>query len=183
MRKPNANKAVPLDAVAERRTTRCSLRFRPGGRFCGLSFRYLSPGIEGEKRRPLDHMWQIPFIYSAPFIVISNFHIYMSQSSSYFLNVVRSSPFRYAAYLTTALAFLKQHSFQNSERLLKSCCAPYGTCCFVLAHDSWHFRMRWTNEIVHFLVSFPYSFVSIFRLCFFVVVVSFFFFQNKAFYL
>ena len=56
MRKPNANKAVPLDAVAERRTTRCSLRFRPGGRFCGLSFRYLSPGIEGEKRRPLDHM-------------------------------------------------------------------------------------------------------------------------------
>ena len=80
------------------------------------------------------------------------------------------------------LAFLKQHSFQNSERLLKSCCAPYGTCCFVLTHDSWHFRMRWTNEIAHFLVSFPYSFVSVFRQRFFVVVVVVFF-QNKAFYL
>ena len=56
MRKPNTNKAVPLDVVPERRTKRCSPRFRPGGRFCGLSFRYLSPGIEGEKCRPLDHM-------------------------------------------------------------------------------------------------------------------------------
>ena len=45
-------KAVPLDAVPERRTKRCSPRFRPGGRFCELSFRYLSPGIEGEKCRP-----------------------------------------------------------------------------------------------------------------------------------
>ena len=29
------------------------------------SFRYLSPGIEGEKCRPLDHTWQIPFGHSA----------------------------------------------------------------------------------------------------------------------
>ena len=56
MRKQNSNKAVPLDAVPERRTERCSPRFRPGDRFCELSFRYLSPGIEGEKCRPLDHM-------------------------------------------------------------------------------------------------------------------------------
>ena len=56
MRKQNSIRAVPLDAVPERRTERCSPRFRPGDRFCELSFRYLSPGREGEKCRPLDHM-------------------------------------------------------------------------------------------------------------------------------
>ena len=29
------------------------------------SFRYLSPGKKGEKCRPLDHMWQNPFVHSA----------------------------------------------------------------------------------------------------------------------
>ena len=58
MRKQNTNKAVPLDAVPERRTKRCSPRFRPGGRFCELRFRYQSSptGSEGEMSRPLDHM-------------------------------------------------------------------------------------------------------------------------------
>jgi len=56
MRKQNTNSAVPLDAVPERRTKRCYPRFRPGDRFCELSFRYLSPGSEGEKCRPLDYL-------------------------------------------------------------------------------------------------------------------------------
>mgnify|MGYP000132118441 CR=1 FL=1 len=58
MRKLNTNRAVPLDVVPERRTKRCSPRFRPGGRFCVLRFRYLSlpTGREGEISRPLDHM-------------------------------------------------------------------------------------------------------------------------------
>ena len=58
MRKTNISKAVPLDVVPERRTERCSPRFRPGDRFCELSFRYQSSptGREGEKCRPLDHM-------------------------------------------------------------------------------------------------------------------------------
>ena len=56
MRKQNTIRAVPLDAVPERRIERCSPRFRPGDRFCELSLRYLSPGREGEKCRPLDHM-------------------------------------------------------------------------------------------------------------------------------
>ena len=58
MRKINVNTAVPLDVVPERRTERCSPRFRPGDRFCELSFRYpLSPiGRAGEKCRPLDHV-------------------------------------------------------------------------------------------------------------------------------
>ena len=58
MRKQNTKRAVlvPLDAVPERRTKRCPPRFRPADRFCEPSFRYLSPGTEGEKCRPLDHM-------------------------------------------------------------------------------------------------------------------------------
>ena len=58
MRKQNSKTTVPLDVVPERRTKRCSPRFRPGGRFCELRFRYRSSptGIEGEISRPLDHM-------------------------------------------------------------------------------------------------------------------------------
>ena len=56
MRRENANGAVPLDAVPEHRTKLCSLRFRPGDRFCKPSLRYLLPGREGETCRPLDHM-------------------------------------------------------------------------------------------------------------------------------
>ena len=40
------------------------------------SFRYLSPGREGEKCRPLDHMGQIPFIHSDRFLICYNFYIY-----------------------------------------------------------------------------------------------------------
>ena len=58
MRKQKTRTTVPLDVAPERRTKRCSPRFRPGGRFCELRFRYQSSptGIEGEISRPLDHM-------------------------------------------------------------------------------------------------------------------------------
>ena len=58
MRKQNTKTTVTLDLVPERRTKRCSPRFRPGGRFCELRFRYQSSptGIEGEISRPLDLM-------------------------------------------------------------------------------------------------------------------------------
>ena len=54
MRKQNTKTTVPLDGAPERRTKRCSPRFRPGGRFCELRFRYQSSptGIEGEISRP-----------------------------------------------------------------------------------------------------------------------------------
>ena len=39
MRKLNTERALPLDALPERRTERCSPRFRSGDRFCELSFR------------------------------------------------------------------------------------------------------------------------------------------------
>ena len=58
MRKQDTKTTVTLDVVPERRTKRCSPRFRPGGRFCELRFRYQSSptGSEGEISRPLDHM-------------------------------------------------------------------------------------------------------------------------------
>ena len=40
-------------------------------------FRYLSPGSEGEKCRPLDHMRQIPFIHSVQYVKSSHFYIYI----------------------------------------------------------------------------------------------------------
>ena len=52
----NTKRTVPLDVVPERRTERCSPGFRPSDCFYEVSFRYPSPGIEGEKCRPLDHM-------------------------------------------------------------------------------------------------------------------------------
>ena len=65
MRKQKTRATVPLDVVPERRTKRCSPRFRPGGRFCELRFRYLSSpiGREGEISRPLDH---ICLLYTSP---------------------------------------------------------------------------------------------------------------------
>ena len=62
---------------------RCSPRFRPGGRFqperVSLSDNLASrTGREGEKCRPLDHVWQIPFIHSARFLDSCNFYIYRS---------------------------------------------------------------------------------------------------------
>ena len=110
MRKWNANRAVPLDAVPERRTERCSPRFRLGDRFCELSFRYLSPGSEGEKCRPLDHMWQIPFIHSTRSLTSSN-SIYTTQRSSYFLLVVHSKLSLHGTRLTIAHALLYKHPF------------------------------------------------------------------------
>ena len=112
MRQQNTKATVPLDVAPERRTKRCSPRFRPGGRFCELRFRYLSSptGREGEISRPLDHMRQIPFIHSARSIIGTNF-VYIQQHSSYFLHVVRLSVSCSGAYLTFALALLQKHSY------------------------------------------------------------------------
>ena len=65
MRKQNTKTTVPLDVVPERRTKRCSPRFRPGGRFCELRFRYQSSptGSEGEISRSLDHIFFFFFFF------------------------------------------------------------------------------------------------------------------------
>ena len=61
------------------------------------SFRYLSPGREGEKCRPLDHLGHIPFVNSARQLMGSNF-LYIPQHYSYFLHVVRSSVLRWCIF-------------------------------------------------------------------------------------
>ena len=139
MRSKNTSKAVLLDAVPERRTERCSPRFRRGDRFCELRFRYqFSPtGREGEKCRPLDHRWQIPFIHSTRFITSSNFYIYIWQ------NVLVISFMWYiivclgAAYLTIAQALLQKQSLEVSAPF----CVPYGMCWCMLTQNRWHLRM------------------------------------------
>ena len=43
----------------------------------GTKFQIPVASSEGEKCRPLDHMWQIPFIHSVQFVIASNFQIYI----------------------------------------------------------------------------------------------------------
>ena len=74
------------------------------------SFRYLLPGREGEKCRPLDHTRQIPFVHSARLIVGSNSYIYNSISvisCMWYVQVYR----HHHAYLTIAHALLHKHSY------------------------------------------------------------------------
>ena len=117
MRQQNTQATVPLDGVPERRTERCSPRFRPGGRFLGEPrFRYLSPGREGEKCRPLDHSRQIPFIHSARLIFGSNSYIYKSILvifSMWYVQVSCSG-----AYLTIAHVLLQKHSYLGSRAVI-----------------------------------------------------------------
>mgnify|MGYP006896101135 CR=1 FL=1 len=150
MRKQSGKTTVPLDAVPERRTERCSPRFRPGGRFWGEPrFRYLSPGSEGEKCRPLDHRRQIPFIHSARLIHSSKFNIYRA-IFQLFPPCGRFKCTLVLCIFGNGACTLQKYAFQGSEPMFKSCWVPYGTCWCVLAHDKCHLRMRicWKNEMV-----------------------------------
>ena len=72
------------------------------------SFGYLSPGREGEKCRPLDHMWQIPFVDSARLIMGSNSYLYNSIlvfSSMWYVQVCLA-----VFTITIAHALLQKHS-------------------------------------------------------------------------
>ena len=120
MRKQNTKRAVPLDAVPERRTKRCPPRFRPADRFCELSFRYLtSPaGSEGEICRPLYHMWQIPFIHSVRFIYGIKYCIYRTVFQ------IHPPCGTFKRVLVSRISYkcaraLRKHSFRGSIPLLK----------------------------------------------------------------
>ena len=148
MRKQNSKTTVPLDAVPERRTERCSPRFLPGDRFLSEpSFRYLSPGIEGEKCRPLDHLWQIPFIHSVQLIRASIFCINRLVFELFPL-CGKFKEFAVLCILGNGACTLANIPFERSESLFELCCVPYGTRCCVLAENRSHLRMRisWTNE-------------------------------------
>ena len=83
-RKQNTNRAVPLDAVPERRTERCSQKFRPGDRFCELQIP-VARGGGREMSAPR------PSSSTQPDLQLVTIFIYTTQRSSYFLHVVHSS--------------------------------------------------------------------------------------------
>ena len=121
MRKRNIKRAVPLDVVPERRSKRCSPRFWPGDRFCGLSFRYLSPGSEEEKCRPLDHV-------TDPFHSLSNSNFYIYVTVLYrFPSFGTFKCVLVRANFSIAHALLHQHSFQGSEQSVKPWFVTHGT--------------------------------------------------------
>ena len=149
MRQQNTKATVPLDVVPERRTKRCSPRFRPGGRFCELSFRYLSPGREGEKCRPLDHTWQIPFFHSARLTIGSNYYIYNSIlviPSMWYVQVSCSG-----AYLAIARALLQKHSYLWF-RAIRSLVLFLGHLYYIMSHMSnSHLPLLWILYLLFLL--------------------------------
>ena len=119
------------------------------------SFRYLSPGREGEMSAPRPYVTD-PF---RPFSSINNWQqfLYIQQHSSYFFHVVRSSVSCSGACLTIAHALLQKHSCLWSH--YKFCVFPYGTCWCILAQNTGHPRMciRCSHKIVHYLVWISFS--------------------------
>ena len=140
MRKSNAKATVPLDVVPERRTKRCSPRFRPGGRFCELSFRYQSSptGREGEISRPLDHLWQIPFIRPTRVIVSTNFYLYTTVFQLFLPCGMCKWVFVWQLHMRFSQNYVSNHYQKHFD----------DTCFCVLAQDTCNLRMRicLTNE-------------------------------------
>ena len=91
------------------------------------SFRYLSPGSEGENCRPLDHVWQVPFIHSVRFFRISNFHIYIELCRFFLPSGTDTYVFVWWVINNGACAFLKLYA-RGWERLFKWFWFPYRTC-------------------------------------------------------
>ena len=98
------------------------------------SFRYLSPGREGEKCRPLDHLGHIPFVHSARKLHGSNL-LYIQHHSSYFLHVVRSSVLWSCIFNDCAFIHAETLLFMVQSHY-KSCVFPYGTRWCILAQNT-----------------------------------------------
>ena len=89
-------------------------------------FRYLSPGSEGENCRPLDHMWQIPFIHSVQIALTCNFHIYMKVCRFVLQSGTDTYVLVWWVFNNCACAFQK-HWAQGWERSIKWFWCPYCT--------------------------------------------------------
>ena len=133
MCKQNTSSAVPLDAVLGRRTERCSPRFRPGDRFCELSFRYLLPGCR-EMSAPTTYVTD-SFHPLNPFRNLLHF-LYIQLS----VLIIYSMWYIQVCLGTVHVCLLQKYSIQGSEPLFKSCCVPYSAGAN--AQDRKHFRMR-----------------------------------------
>ena len=156
MRQQNTKATVPLDVVSERRTERCSPRFRRGGCFWSqVSDTCRQAGREMLASRPyvtkpfrnlgsINNWWQF---------------LYIQQHSSYFLHVVRPSVSCGGAYLTIAHVLFAETLLVMAQSHYKSCVFPYGTRWCILAQNTWHPHMctRCTNKIVCYLVWISFS--------------------------
>ena len=113
------------------------------------SFRYLSPGSEGEKSRALDHMWQIPFIHSVQFVISSNY-IYMQESSSYFFLVVRKSVLVLCVFekWTCALSETLNPRFRTITQVVLS----FILCC-IFTRSTWQFSCAFSEQTKSAIIS------------------------------
>ena len=98
------------------------------------SFRYLSPGSEGEKCRPLDHAWQNPFVHSARCMIGSNSYIYTTTFQLFppcgtFKCVLRWYTFNDCGCALAETFLFMVHSHH------KSCVFPYSTRWCILVQD------------------------------------------------
>ena len=135
----NAKTTVPLDVEPERRTKPFPPRFRPVGRFCELSFRYQSSptGREGEISRPLDHLWQIPFIRPTRATVSTHFYIYTTACQLVL-------PYGMCKWVLVRCLTIAHALFAELllEPLSKAFWLHCNTCFCVLAQDTCNLRMR-----------------------------------------
>ena len=107
------------------------------------SIRYLSPGREGEKCRPLDHMWQTPFVHSARLIIGSNSYIYNS------ILLINSM-----WYVQVCLVVVKfnDHACALAETLLFEVLSHYKSCVFSIWYALVHTGTKYmTSTHVHSL--------------------------------
>ena len=116
-------------------------------------FRYLSPGSEGEKCRPLDHMWQIPFIHSVQFTVRSHFYTYVKVCQLFLPSGTWECVLVLYVFNHCACAFQK-HWAQALKRLFKYFLLPNCTFRCVLTQNTWIFyrALSEKEEIRDYLV-------------------------------
>ena len=180
MRKRNIKRAVPLDVVPERRSKRCSPRFWPGDRFCGLSFRYLSPGSEEEKCRLLDHV-------TDPFHSLSNSNFYISVTVLCYIGFLHLVPLNVSWYVQ--IFQLRMCSCTNTHFKVQSNQLSPGLLHMVRADAYWHiigsiYACAFAGEMKLFINwCRPISFSSFSCLCFVLLLVCLFafLFPKQAF--
>ena len=176
MRKRNIKRAVSLDVVPERLSKRCSQRFRPGDRFCGLSFRYLSPGSEEEKCRSLHRV-------TDPLHSLSNSNFYICVTVLY----------RFPSFGTfkcvVQIFQLRMRSCTNTHFKVQSNQLSPGLLHMVRADAYWHiicsiYACAFAGQMKLFINSCrPISFSSFSCLCFVLLLVCLFafLFPKQAF--
>ena len=105
-----------------------------------LSFRYLSPGREGEKCRLLDHTWQNPFVHSARSLQGSNSNIYNSIliiSSMWYVQVCH------------AVVHIQRMRMRSCTNTLNYGSEPLQVLCFSIRYALVHTSAKYMTSTTH----------------------------------